>query len=233
MSALPIYKGKFLDQFLITGRTIVITGAGGRGLGLSFADGLAQAGANIAIIDHVDEPASYFSSLAAYGGQYRYYKSDVTNYEGLKETMDLIAKDYGTIHGWYVSDQPSNLYNSADWILQYRGCRLHLRQTVSGAHSSRRGQDSRHQCRLSRIARIVLLRRGALTGMLFPGERGVLHDSACRKEDEGGRGRGQPRRDRLNGKLQVPRGTLDLGVHGFQVCRSRVHGPDRKGIGAV
>ncbi|KAJ9606382.1 hypothetical protein H2200_009343 [Cladophialophora chaetospira] len=97
MAALPIYENRFLDKFSLKGRTVVITG-GGRGLGLTFANGLAQAGANIAVIDIAAQPSEAFSSLT-YGGQYLYYQADVTNYEGLGKVITQISKDFGGIYG--------------------------------------------------------------------------------------------------------------------------------------
>ncbi|KEF51969.1 uncharacterized protein A1O9_11959 [Exophiala aquamarina CBS 119918] len=97
MAQLPIYENKFLQKFSLKGRTIVITG-GGRGLGLTFANGLAQAGANIAVIDIAAQPSDIFSSLA-YGGKYQYYRGDVTDYEGLGKIIEQISHDFGGIHG--------------------------------------------------------------------------------------------------------------------------------------
>lgn len=98
MVRLPVYEDRFLEKFSLKGRTVVITG-GGRGLGLTFANGLAQAGANIAIIDLAEKPSDGFSSLA-YGGKYRYYQADVTDYEGLGKTIEQICGDFGGIYGW-------------------------------------------------------------------------------------------------------------------------------------
>jgi sorbose reductase len=99
MASLPIYGNRFLEKFSLKGRTVVITG-GGRGLGLTFANGLAQAGANIAIIDLAAQPAEDFRSLD-YGGQYKYYQADVTDCDNLGKTITRIADEYGGIHGWY------------------------------------------------------------------------------------------------------------------------------------
>jgi sorbose reductase len=62
-----------LDQFLLKGKTIVITG-GGRGLGLNFGIGLAQVGANIACIDVHEKPHDDFNTLSSYGGKAAYYR---------------------------------------------------------------------------------------------------------------------------------------------------------------
>ncbi len=90
-----------LQRFLVTGKTVVVTG-GARGLGFAFAKGLAQAGANIAAIDRDDAAPSYFDQLSQAGGgqQHKYYKADVTDYKGLKATIDQISRDFGSINGW-------------------------------------------------------------------------------------------------------------------------------------
>jgi len=92
---------RLLEQFLIKGKNVVITG-GARGLGLNFAHGLAQAGANIAAIDVSDKPGGGFDTLSRYGGTYKYYTADVRDYQGLKKVIDQISQDFGSIDGWYV-----------------------------------------------------------------------------------------------------------------------------------
>lgn len=61
-----------LDKFSMKGKTVVITG-GARGLGLNFANGLAQAGANIAAIDIHEKPHDDFAVLTSYGVKAKYY----------------------------------------------------------------------------------------------------------------------------------------------------------------
>ncbi|KAL6252900.1 putative secondary metabolism biosynthetic enzyme [Rhinocladiella similis] len=87
-----------LQRFLVTGKTVVVTG-GARGLGFEFAKGLAQAGANIAVIDRDETAPPYFGQLSRAGGRHRYYKADVTDYEGLKVTINQISQDFGSING--------------------------------------------------------------------------------------------------------------------------------------
>ena len=62
MFLVDVYNGKLLEKFLVKQRTIVITG-GGRGLGLTFANGLAQAGANIAVVDIAEQPSPWLLLL--------------------------------------------------------------------------------------------------------------------------------------------------------------------------
>jgi len=94
-------KTNVLDKFNVNGKTIVITG-GNRGLGLNFGNALAQVGANIAAIDLNDEPSAEFQQLSSYGGTCRYYKANVVDYEQLKQTIDRIYRDFGSIDGWRV-----------------------------------------------------------------------------------------------------------------------------------
>ncbi|EXJ56084.1 hypothetical protein A1O7_09015 [Cladophialophora yegresii CBS 114405] len=87
-----------IQKFLVKDKVVVVTG-GARGLGFSFALGLAQAGANIAAIDLDVAPGPHFERLSQCGGKHRYYRADVTNYEVLKATIDSIARDFGSIDG--------------------------------------------------------------------------------------------------------------------------------------
>lgn len=89
-----------LSKFDIRGKTVAITG-GNRGLGLSFAQSLASAGANVAAIDLAFKASSEFSAIS-HGGKYKYYQANVTDYEVLKRTIDQIHEDFGSIDGWYV-----------------------------------------------------------------------------------------------------------------------------------
>lgn len=99
----PPQTSTILDKFRLDGKNIVITG-GSRGLGLEFARTFASVGANIAVIDLVDEPSKEFTAAASsYGdSKWKYYKSNVTDYKHLKQTVDTIFKDFGSIDGWYT-----------------------------------------------------------------------------------------------------------------------------------
>ena len=96
-------QDSILNKFRLTGKNIVITG-GCRGLGLEFARTLASVGANIAAIDLDDEPSKEFSSFSSLfkEGKFKYYKSNVVDYSHLKQTIDAVYKDFGSIDGWYI-----------------------------------------------------------------------------------------------------------------------------------
>jgi NAD(P)-dependent dehydrogenase (short-subunit alcohol dehydrogenase family) len=102
MSQIQIPDVPVLRKFLLNQRNIVITGGCG-GLGLLFAQTLASVGANIAVIDLNEQPSEAFSALSTFGGKYKYYRANVVDYEGLKNTFDQIHADFGSIDGWYIS----------------------------------------------------------------------------------------------------------------------------------
>ena len=62
------------DLFSLKGRTVVVTG-GARGIGLSFAFAVAEAGANVAIVDLLSEPHEHYYKLEkGYGVKVQLYK---------------------------------------------------------------------------------------------------------------------------------------------------------------
>lgn len=96
-------QDSILNKFRLAGKNIIITG-GSRGLGLEFARTFASVGANVAVVDIRDEPSEEFLSLSSSykEGKFKYYKSNVADYNHLKQTIDAIYRDFGAIDGWYV-----------------------------------------------------------------------------------------------------------------------------------
>jgi NAD(P)-dependent dehydrogenase (short-subunit alcohol dehydrogenase family) len=105
----------FPERFSVAGRTIVVTG-GGRGLGLTFVECLAAAGANVAVIDVHEQPEAPVQDLIKSGANVKYHKycpttpkpadnsltrcrCDITNRPHLKEVIGQTAKDFGAING--------------------------------------------------------------------------------------------------------------------------------------
>lgn len=80
-------------QFSLKGRVAVVTG-GARGCGMAFAQGLADAGASIALLDMLDPVISISELSAQYGVTFRYYKTDVTSLESLRAAFDGIKSDF-------------------------------------------------------------------------------------------------------------------------------------------
>jgi NADPH:quinone reductase-like Zn-dependent oxidoreductase len=61
------------NKFSLKGRTALITG-GARGLGLAFAQGLAEAGADVAIFDVGEPNEAFFEIEKLYGVKINNYK---------------------------------------------------------------------------------------------------------------------------------------------------------------
>lgn len=84
------------SQFSCKNQTAVVTG-GARGLGLVFCHALAEAGANIAILD-LGSPGESLDELSTkYGVQARFYKTDVTSREQVYKTVEQIERDFGSV----------------------------------------------------------------------------------------------------------------------------------------
>ncbi|KAL1835987.1 hypothetical protein VTK73DRAFT_5237 [Phialemonium thermophilum] len=99
-----------MDQFSLKDKTAVLTGAA-RGLGLAFADALAEAGANIAVLD-VGAPGDSLDKLRErHGVRVAFYKTDVTSREQVGAAVEAIEKEFGTIDinvnaAGVVTDEP-------------------------------------------------------------------------------------------------------------------------------
>jgi sorbose reductase len=76
-------------------KTAVITGAA-RGLGLAFAEALASAGCNIAVLDILPEPSpALFELHAKHAITVKYYRVDITAREQVTTTISQIVQDFG------------------------------------------------------------------------------------------------------------------------------------------
>lgn len=80
----------------MAGKTAVITGAA-RGLGFAFAQALAEAGANIAILDIAEPSAAALFELRSHIIIALYYKTDVTNRENVYDVVSQVESDFGNI----------------------------------------------------------------------------------------------------------------------------------------
>jgi len=74
----------------------MITG-GARGIGKMTAIALAQAGANCALLDVMDEVKATAAEIAALGVQAEGYTGDVTNAAQIKDTIDQIIARFGAL----------------------------------------------------------------------------------------------------------------------------------------
>jgi sorbose reductase len=84
-------------KYNLRGKAAVITGAA-RGLGLAFAEALAAAGCNIAVLDILSEASSALHDLQAkHSIVTRYYRVDITSQENVNTTISQIVRDFGRI----------------------------------------------------------------------------------------------------------------------------------------
>ncbi len=83
---------------MLNGKTAVVTG-GGSGIGRATAIKLASDGANIVIIhmDPEEKVAEVLSEIEALGVKAKAIRMDVSDFNAVKETVDDIVKEFGTI----------------------------------------------------------------------------------------------------------------------------------------
>jgi NAD(P)-dependent dehydrogenase (short-subunit alcohol dehydrogenase family) len=89
-----------LDERLgLTGRTVVVAGAGGGGIGTAVCRGLAEADAIVAALDNdPDHLALSERAMDDAGGRYRCYRADVRNAEDVEAAV-AEAATAGPLHG--------------------------------------------------------------------------------------------------------------------------------------
>ncbi|KAF4125865.1 Short-chain dehydrogenase [Geosmithia morbida] len=83
-----------MSKFSLTGRVAIVTG-GSRGCGYAFAQGLAEAGADVAIFDILETAEESVQDLIRDNGiRAKAYVVDVTSLESLKEGFAAVHKDF-------------------------------------------------------------------------------------------------------------------------------------------
>ena len=83
------------SQFNVGGKVFVVTG-GGQGLGLSIAEGLAEAGGTVHVLDRSPQPTQEFEDARNHAkteldGDLFYHQVDVANGDLLGKTISEIA----------------------------------------------------------------------------------------------------------------------------------------------
>lgn len=94
--AAPKLSGTTVDRFLMTDKVTVVTGAAGA-IGGAIAEGFAQAGSHVAIMDFKYNPEIDTRLSETYGVKVKSYGVDVTNFEQVQEVVLQIVSDFGTI----------------------------------------------------------------------------------------------------------------------------------------
>jgi sorbose reductase len=102
--AMPLYQppdvhATVLSQFSLHGKTAAVTG-GSRGIGLEIVRGLAEAGADVALIytSSIDAPEKAAKIAAETGVRVQAYLSDVASRSAIAATLNEIADEFGNGH---------------------------------------------------------------------------------------------------------------------------------------
>ena len=83
--------------FGLTGKTILVTGAGG-GIGLAISEGLANAGAEVALCNRtVSKCQPLADRINAAGGRATVHHLDITSLDSIRACVDEVVKTYGKI----------------------------------------------------------------------------------------------------------------------------------------
>lgn len=92
----PDVNRNVLSQFSLKGKVAAVTG-GAKGIGLEIVRGLAEAGADVALIYSSNASAheSAAAIAAANGVRVQAYKSDVTTRSTIAATLNQVLKDFG------------------------------------------------------------------------------------------------------------------------------------------
>lgn len=100
----------------LSGKTILITG-GGSGLGLAMAKGFIASGANIAICGRTEEKLQKaIEEIKTEGretSQTKYYICDVRDHEAVKEMVEKIVTDFGSMEG-LVNNAAGNFLSASE-----------------------------------------------------------------------------------------------------------------------
>ncbi len=107
-----------LDQFKLDGKVAVVTG-GSRGLGRGMAEGLAQAGADIALVDILDMSEAK-AAIEKLGRKCITVQADLSKKESVDTIVDSVTKELGGIdilfnNAGIIKRAPITEFSEKDW----------------------------------------------------------------------------------------------------------------------
>ncbi len=109
-----------MNLFDLQGKVALVTGGNG-GIGLAMAEGMAQAGANVAVAARdADKGADAVAKLDSYGVTAKFVSVDVTDESSCRAMIDQVQTDFGRLDilvnnaGTNIRKQPEE-YDMAEW----------------------------------------------------------------------------------------------------------------------
>ncbi|KAJ5897667.1 hypothetical protein N7504_007955 [Penicillium tannophilum] len=118
-SSKDLRNAKRFREFDMEGRVYAITG-GARGLGLSMAEALIEAGAKVYCLDRLDTPSADF--LAAkdkaeneYGGLLEYIQIDVRDHKQVENTFAMVAAQHERLDGLIAAAGINHLQSALEY----------------------------------------------------------------------------------------------------------------------
>ncbi|KAI5271079.1 oxidoreductase [Aureobasidium subglaciale] len=116
LSSTPDVNAPVLSQFSLAGKTVAVTGGSG-GIGTEIVRGMAEAGANVALIYHssveAEATAALFSKQC--GVSIRAYQSDVRFEKPIADTINRIAEDFGRLDVVIANAGVCSRYDALDY----------------------------------------------------------------------------------------------------------------------
>ncbi|KAF7714438.1 Short-chain dehydrogenase/reductase (SDR) family protein [Penicillium ucsense] len=134
-SSEPVLLGQRarMPEFSLAGKVVCVSGAG-RGLGLTQAEALLEAGAKVYALDRLEEPAAEFAQIQKrakeLGTELHYRRIDVRDTDLLNSTIEAIGDTEGRLDGLIAAagiqqETPALEYSSKD-------CNTMLEVNVTG-----------------------------------------------------------------------------------------------------
>jgi len=108
-----------LREFELANKVFVVTG-GGRGLGLTLAEALVEAGGHVYCLDRLEKPEKEFIEVrdrlaSTYGGTLDYSRLDVRNAEDVDATISRIADKHSRLDGLIAAAGIQNVVPALDF----------------------------------------------------------------------------------------------------------------------
>ncbi|MBM7551549.1 2-dehydro-3-deoxy-D-gluconate 5-dehydrogenase KduD [Thalassobacillus pellis] len=110
-----------MKLFDLHGKTALVTG-GNRGLGGGMAEGLAEAGADIAIVQRSAEETEVAQSIRQLGRKCQTFSFDLADFNKISELVQKVEKEFGQIdilvnNAGVQRRSPSESFSEQDWDL--------------------------------------------------------------------------------------------------------------------